>query len=338
MLRPPVESTTQSGSRAVLLFQAALPETFTQKSIFCTAMEPNQIREIVLGTFLELEARERRNPDGWSFWLTDSNGGRRSQRIFRALENSSGSEVKWVASDFTELWGGSAEALIERVRREIELCGQEESSAGDKIPDGLTRQHILDAIQALNSGIEHAFGESTGYDVLFEGRRYAPKAVVGVAAKFLIGRELGPYDFKGGLESKCFRVLKHSGFEVITKGDTSPFPEEVDKADKHREGAVTQTVVNRYERDPRARKKCIAEYGPVCQVCSMDFERTYGAVGEGFIHVHHIKQISEIGEEYEVDPLTDLVPVCPNCHAMLHKRKPPFSVDELREMLNLNVS
>ena len=65
----------------------------------------------------------------------------------------------------------------------------------------------------------------------------------------------------------------------------------------------------------------------------MDFENTYGAIGAGFIHVHHIKQISEIGEQYEVDPLQDLVPVCPNCHAMLHKRKPPFSVDELRAML-----
>jgi 5-methylcytosine-specific restriction protein A len=186
----------------------------------------------------------------------------------------------------------------------------------------------------LNHGIEHAFGGSTGYDVLFDGRRYPPKAVVGVAAKFHSGKQLGPYDFKGGLKSKCFRVLEQNGFEIVTKGDTSPFPDEIEETDKHLEGSISQTVVNRYERDPKARRKCIDEYGPVCQVCSMDFERTYGTIGEGFIHVHQIKQISEIGEEYEVDPLVDLVPVCPNCHAMLHKRKPPFSVDELKEKLD----
>ena len=203
----------------------------------------------------------------------------------------------------------------------------------DLIPKGITRTHIIDAIRELDTGVEHQFGESTGYDVLFEGRRYPPKAVVGIAARHIIDRQLGPYDFKGGLKSKCFRVLESNQFEVVTKGDTRPFPEEGDETESHTEGSVTQTIVNRYERDPRARAKCVKEYGPVCQVCSLDFEKKYGAIGEGFIHVHHIKQLSDIGEEYEVDPVADLVPVCPNCHAMLHKRRPPFSVEELQEML-----
>ena len=206
----------------------------------------------------------------------------------------------------------------------------------DQIPEGITRAHILEAIQELNAGVEHQFGESTGYDVLFEGRRYPPKAVVGVAAKHIIERQLGPSDFKGGLKSKCFRVLEANQFEVVAKGDMRPFPEEVDDTEPHTEGSVTPIIVNRYERDPRARTKCIKAYGPVCQVCSMDFEKKYGAIGEGFIHVHHIKQLSDIGEEYAVDPVADLVPVCPNCHAMLHKRRPSFLVEELQEMLRDN--
>ena len=206
----------------------------------------------------------------------------------------------------------------------------------DQIPEGITRAHILDAIRALGDGVEHQFGESTGYDVLFEGRRYPPKAVVGIAARHIINRQLGPYDFKGGLKSKCFRVLEDNQFEIVTKGDTRLFPEEIDDTESHIEGAVIQTTVNRYERDPRARAKCVKEYGPVCQVCGMDFEKKYGAIGEGFIHVHHTKQLSAIDEEYEVDPVVDLVPVCPNCHAMLHKRKPPYSIDELQEMLRDN--
>jgi 5-methylcytosine-specific restriction protein A len=299
-------------------------------------MNPDQIREIVLASFPELESRERRNPDGWSFWLLDSGKVRKPQRIFRVLERLSGSEIKWVGSGFTEQWEGSSDVLIEKVRQEIEHGSPKKLSAGDQIPDGVTRQNILAAIQGLNDGVEHEFAESTGYDVLFEGRPYPPKAVVGVAAKFRNGKQLGPYDFKGGLQSKCFRVLTQNGFEIVTKGDTNPFPDELDVAGRHIEGAVTQTIVNRYERDPKARKKCIDEYGPVCQVCRMNFESIYGAIGEGFIHVHHIKQLSEIGKEYEVDPVLDLVPVCPNCHAMLHKRKPPYSIDELKKLYKLD--
>ncbi|MGL5358740.1 MAG: HNH endonuclease [Shewanella sp.] len=203
----------------------------------------------------------------------------------------------------------------------------------DNIPDGITREHIISAIHELDRGVEHQFAASTGYDVLYDGRRYPPKALVGIAAGNIIGRQLGPYDFKGGLKSKCFRVLESNHFQIVTKGETNPFPEEVEISELHIEGAITQTVVNRYERDSRARAKCIKMHGPVCQVCSMDFEKKYGAIGEGFIHVHHLKQLSDIGKEYEVDPIFDLVPVCPNCHAMLHKRRPPFSVNELKKML-----
>lgn len=99
------------------------------------------------------------------------------------------------------------------------------------------------------------------------------------------------------------------------------------------EGAVTRVTVNKYERDPSARKKCLAKYGHKCSVCELDFEDQYGDIGKDFIHVHHLKELSTVGAGYEVDPLEDLRPVCPNCHAMLHKRRPAFTPDELRLML-----
>jgi 5-methylcytosine-specific restriction protein A len=59
------------------------------------------------------------------------------------------------------------------------------------------------------------------------------------------------------------------------------------------------------------------------------FEQCYGEVAKGFIHVHHLRPLSEIGEEYEVDPIADLRPVCPNCHAVLHLRVPAYSIEEV---------
>lgn len=111
------------------------------------------------------------------------------------------------------------------------------------------------------------------------------------------------------------------------------FPDEVDVKRVFREGAVRQVAVNAYERNPLARKKCITRFGAKCCVCSFNFTQVYGQVAEGFIHVHHLRPISEIGAEYEIDPIKDLRPVCPNCHAVIHLREPAFSIEEVKEML-----
>ena len=114
-----------------------------------------------------------------------------------------------------------------------------------------------------------------------------------------------------------------------------PFPEEIESAQEEIfEGGVKQVLINAYERNPEARRKCIEYYGTTCQICGFDFEKIYGKVGKDFIHVHHLKQISEIGKTYQIDPIRDLRPVCPNCHAIIHKRKPPYSIDEVKKFLN----
>ena len=99
------------------------------------------------------------------------------------------------------------------------------------------------------------------------------------------------------------------------------------------EGAKKEIVVNRYERNREARERCIAAHECKCAVCGMDFEKVYGEIGRGFIHVHHIVPLSSIGKEYELDPINDLIPVCPNCHAMLHRHDPPLMVEELRNTI-----
>lgn len=112
------------------------------------------------------------------------------------------------------------------------------------------------------------------------------------------------------------------------------FPE-TDVPTEHWEGTCVSVTVNKYERNAKARQECIDEYGCKCSICGLDFEKMYGEVGKGFIHVHHIVPISEIGKEYKLNPKTDLIPVCPNCHAMLHRKinGKTLSCDELRKLI-----
>jgi 5-methylcytosine-specific restriction enzyme A len=79
------------------------------------------------------------------------------------------------------------------------------------------------------------------------------------------------------------------------------------------EGKVSAVFVNKYERNQQARLTCIEHYGTTCQACTFDFGKVYGEEAKGYIHVHHITPLNEIGEEYTLDPIKDLIPLCPNC-------------------------
>lgn len=99
------------------------------------------------------------------------------------------------------------------------------------------------------------------------------------------------------------------------------------------EGAVQTIEVNRYERDRRNRSAALAIHGCSCAACGMKFEESYGPAAAGFIEVHHVVPVSQLGTDYVIDPRTDLVPLCSNCHSVVHQRTPPFTVEELRGLL-----
>lgn len=111
-------------------------------------------------------------------------------------------------------------------------------------------------------------------------------------------------------------------------------PEEVVVTGKYVEGAVRRVVVNAYERDTKARQACIDHYGASCVICSFNFGRAFGPTVADFVHVHHLRPLSEIAEEYEVDPIADLRPVCPNCHAMIHYGGGTRSIEDVEKLLN----
>lgn len=145
--------------------------------------------------------------------------------------------------------------------------------------------------------------------------------------------QLSPYYMELDSEREvnaALPLLLYAANRVETKSPrTYLLPSEV-SAREMIEGSRIDVQVSRIERDPGARKKCIQIFGSICVVCGFDFEAAYGNIGCGFIHVHHLNPLAAASGQRKVDPKTDLRPVCPNCHEMLHRQSPPFTIEELR--------
>lgn len=104
-----------------------------------------------------------------------------------------------------------------------------------------------------------------------------------------------------------------------------------------KEGKAIQYYVKKYERNPKNRMKAIKIHGLTCFGCGFNFGEKYGELGKNFIEIHHIKPLSTLEEEVEIDPETDLVPLCANCHRMVHRKKDEvLSVEELKELIIVN--
>lgn len=111
-----------------------------------------------------------------------------------------------------------------------------------------------------------------------------------------------------------------------------PSPDEL-IAGTYREGSTRTVIINQFERSPEARVACIKAHGAVCSICSFDFGKVYGPEAGGLVHVHHLHPIALRSGEYEVDPIRDLRPVCPNCHAVIHLNGGCRSIEVVKEMM-----
>jgi predicted HNH restriction endonuclease len=142
--------------------------------------------------------------------------------------------------------------------------------------------------------------------------------------------------FKVRLTEKkhAISLLKLLGWQSGQGKTDIVYADEVSGDEHFLEGRGKQVVVNAYERSATARRLCIRHYGCRCAVCDVSFEERYGEIGRGYIHVHHQTTVaSNQGKQYVVDPIRDLRPVCPNCHAMLHQTNPPLTIEALKRRL-----
>jgi hypothetical protein len=172
-----------------------------------------------------------------------------------------------------------------------------------------------------------------GFHVVGKGREFDPQI------------ELNPYFWLADLlkEQRNFRyglnqirsphIVK--GFQHASQRILTEFyiPEEIELTERLPEGAKKQIMVNAYERNPVARATCIEYYGYSCYVCGFNFEAQYGEIGKDYIQVHHLIPLSIIAKKYQVNPIEDLRPICPNCHAMVHRKEPPFTLQEITTLV-----
>jgi len=120
-------------------------------------------------------------------------------------------------------------------------------------------------------------------------------------------------------------------FATIQDNSNFSFPpSEKKEVQLYAEGKAKSLTYKTYDRNPRARQACIEHYGYSCCVCGFNFEDAYGDLGAKYIEVHHLHQVADVGEEYMINPIDDLRPVCANCHRMLHKTRPPLSISDLK--------
>ena len=180
----------------------------------------------------------------------------------------------------------------------------------------------------------YGFGKARRFVLIHNGRSYDSKAIVGAAYGHQFGEPLTPTDFCGG-QATVVPKLTELGFRVLAielNEQSAALPEEV--PDSAWEGARRSVTVNSFERSPAARAACIEQHGSVCVICGFDFHVEYGRTFKGFIHVHHVVPLAKIGKRYKVDPKNDLIPVCPNCHSVMHyggKDRTPEQVRTLRK-------
>ncbi|UXH46431.1 HNH endonuclease [Rossellomorea vietnamensis] len=199
----------------------------------------------------------------------------------------------------------------------------------EHLVNGLTHRELDETVLGLDKkkskgyqsmGILHFLGIKSEYKGIFEGKEL--KQVIDVLTE------------QGKAFEDTVRLLTLlDDSELINTINSDLEAEEVEEG-RGIEGNVKYYYGKRYERDSKNRRLAIKKHGTICHACEFDFEEVYGERGRDFIEIHHIKPLSTLEESVEINPETDLVPLCSNCHRMVHRRKDEvLSIDELKEII-----
>lgn len=115
----------------------------------------------------------------------------------------------------------------------------------------------------------------------------------------------------------CFRKQSDNEFLIDILSDIDNDYKSFDEEDLEGNSYLAESI--RYERSARNRKNAILIHGLNCQACGFNFEKKYGELGKKFIEVHHLIPLYVENNDRIVNPETDLVCLCSNCHRMIHR-------------------
>lgn len=212
------------------------------------------------------------------------------------------------------------------------------SAEAELVPDGLAsalvrslRQGIKADSTVLDFLIEQK--KSQGWTVSVQGFRGEEDGNPRIRVRSRPQPGTNPEGLLAEAASLCLALML-----AMTPGLAVPADHGVPGEDGATEGDVRDVILTTYERDPRNRALCLAIHGTSCMACGFDFGARYGPVAAGSIHVHHRTPLHRQGGPKRVDPRTDLIPLCPNCHLVAHLRPNPYSPDEIKKMIADNVA
>lgn len=162
-----------------------------------------------------------------------------------------------------------------------------------------------------------------------DGDKWFKLRLLNVINSNVTSDDLKEFGLKGNVQS--LRKLDDS---IVKRIEAKLSISEPDLDTEYCDGKIKKIYTTTYERNPINRQKALSYHGYSCAACGFNFEEVYGELGKGFIEVHHIVPLSMRDEEVKVNPKTDLIPLCPNCHRMIHHKKNRIlTIDELKKIL-----
>lgn len=199
----------------------------------------------------------------------------------------------------------------------------------EHLVNGLTHRELDESVLSLDKGkskglqsmnILHYLGMKADYKGIFEGKE--------------LNEVLDILTEQGKEFEESVRLLTLLDDRGLIHTINSDLEAEQVEEGHGIEGNVRYYYGKRYERDSKNRTLAIKKHGLNCYACGFNFEEVYGERGKDFIEIHHVKPLSTLEEAIKINPETDLVPLCANCHRMVHRRKDSvLSIEELKEII-----
>lgn len=262
------------------------------------------------------------NPNKWSQW-THPNNETYIEKNIEELQNTGKVTLMWSCRSHKSIRPGDRAFLAKVGSTPRGIFG-----SGKIVSEPFLSQH-------WSGADKHVPRVLIEFDVLLNPDKDPILSLNNLDKGNLTKQQWTPQSSGISIRHEVLHELEEEWFEFLRtqKIRYNPFSETTDTKQTYLEGAATQVTQTRYERNVFARNKCLKHYGYSCSVCDFNFEIFYGSLGYKFIHVHHLTQVATRKQEYKVDPIQDLRPVCPNCHSMLHKQNPPLTIQELKAII-----